>query len=100
MPGARELLTGERSRKQALRDSFSRQLADLTARRSKLRDEIHALKTDIEKLKMPSQLLEHQLETLRQSDGKFAIEEKHLQSDIAALDQELKTLSSQIEQLG
>jgi len=99
MGGAHQLLAGERSRKQALRDSFVRQINSISGQRHQVEQDISDLKADIAKLRLPSKMLEDQLKTLQVRVQKLSAEETKMKNDVASLDLEVQTLSSQLAQL-
>jgi len=100
MSVARDTLLNERSRKQALRDSYRRQLAEVEQRRVTVRSEMETLRQDMAKVKPPSALLQRQYDDLMVRDRRHDAELKRIAEDISALDREINTLGQQIQQLG
>lgn len=100
MSVARDTLINEQCRKQALRDSYRRQLSEVEQRRTTVRGEMETLRRDMAKVKPPSALLQRQYDDLMVRDRRHDAELKRIAEDITALEREIMTLGQQIQQLG
>ncbi len=100
MSDAVKLLSAERDRKTALRDSYQRQLGEIDKKRDQTREEMARLKKDMDKLKPPSAILQKEYEKLQQRDQYLAGEHQKIRSDINNMNKEIITLNNQVRQLG